>query len=59
MTIYTERGYRDRHEYLRELALTYSVPVGFVLTLAGLLGPNEDFDGLVTGLEDYSDMYSV
>lgn len=59
MTIYTEKGFRDRNEYLRELALTYGIPVRFVLTLADLLGPNEDFDGLVTGLEDYSDMYSV
>ena len=59
MTIYTEKGFRDRHEYLRELALTYGIPVGFVLTLADLLGPNEDFDGLVMGLEDYADMYSV
>lgn len=54
MTIYTEKGYRDRHEYLRELALTYGIAVRFVLAVADLLGPGEDFDGLVSSLEDYA-----
>jgi len=58
MNVYVENGYRNRKHYLESLADIYSVPLNTVLMLAELLGPNEDFDGLVTGLEDYSDVLS-
>ena len=52
MSIYEENGYADRKDYLRGLAEEYGTKV---YILADLLGPNEDFDGLVTGLEDMYD----
>ena len=52
MNPYTENGFADRQDYLRSLCDEY--PEDMVFALADLLGPNEDFDGLVTSLEDYS-----
>jgi len=51
--IYQEKGYRDRKHYLRSLADNYDVPYKVVLSIAEFLGPNEDFDGLITEIEDY------
>jgi hypothetical protein len=50
--IYQMNGYKDRNDYLRQLAEDYGVDLDTVYALADLLGPNEDFDGLVTQLED-------
>ena len=50
--IYRAKGYNDRNDYLRQLAEDYGVDLDTVYALADLLGPNEDFDGLVTQLED-------
>jgi hypothetical protein len=55
MTIYTERGYRNRDEYLRAVALEHGVPLQAVLLAADILGPNEDFDGLISAMEDYAE----
>ena len=33
-----------------------SVPITVVLGIANMLGPNEDFDGLVSALEDAENM---
>jgi len=52
--IYTDNGYTDRAEYLDSLAEEYGMDINVVLSLAEILGPNEDFDGLVTTLQDYS-----
>ena len=51
--IYVENGYADRKEYLECLSDEYSVDIDIVKNLADLLGPEEDFDGLVTSLADY------
>jgi hypothetical protein len=53
--IYTNNGYADRAEYLDSLAEEYEIDIDVVLNLAEILGPNEDFDGLVTTLQDYSE----
>ena len=45
-----------RTEYLCQLAEEYEVSKSLVFTLAHMLGPDEDFDGLITELEDNSDM---
>jgi hypothetical protein len=50
--IYTEQGYKSRTDYLKSLSEEYGVPLDVVHSLAGLLGPNEDFDGLISALED-------
>ena len=55
MNPYTENGYDSREDYLKSLAEDYGVDLETVKMLADLLGPNEDFDGLVTSLQDYSD----
>ena len=54
MTIYQEEGYANRIEYLESLAEDYGVPVKTVFAIASILGPEEDFDALVTEVEDYS-----
>lgn len=59
MSIYTEHGYANRAEYLRQLAEEFEVPIDVVFTLADLLGKSEDFDGLVSALEDYADLESL
>jgi hypothetical protein len=55
MNEYTENGYKDRHDYLTALADETGVDMETVFTLASLLGPSEDFDGLVTTLEDMAE----
>ena len=46
---------RSRRQYLHDLAGEYELPLDVVLSLASLLGPSEDFDGLVTELGDIAD----
>ena len=50
--VYQENGYDDRNTYLRSLAEDYGVPFDAVIAIAEVLGPEEDFDGLVSSLED-------
>ena len=50
--IYQENGYADRDDYLTCLSEDYGVPIEDVYCLAEMLGENEDFDGLVSALED-------
>ena len=57
MTIYQEHGFETRADYLEDLAETLGVDLRTVEILAELLGPSEDFDGLVTSLEDYAEGY--
>jgi hypothetical protein len=52
---YTSQGFVNRREYLESLCEEYDRTAVFFL--ADMLGPNEDFDGLVTSLEDYADEY--
>ena len=53
---YRERGHPGRRSYLEELARESEVPLDTVLMMAEVLGPGEDFDGLVVELEDYAEM---
>lgn len=55
MSIYTENGYKSRKEYLNSLAEEFGIDKNTVYMLASMLGPTEDFDGLVTSLEDYAE----
>jgi len=52
MSIYEDEGYKDREDYLRQLADENEVDYDTVLALAEMLGENEDFDGLVTSIQD-------
>lgn len=49
---YIEEGYNSRCEYLDGLAEQFGIDKSAVYALADILGPNEDFDALVTELED-------
>ena len=49
---YIENGYEDRKHYLKCIAEDYNVPLQLVYELATLLGKSEDFDGLISALED-------
>jgi len=53
MDVYQQNGFENRRAYLASLAEEYSPTA--VYALADVLGPNEDFDGLVTALEDAAD----
>lgn len=55
MSIYTENGYDSRKHYLECLSEDYGVDKETVFALANMLGSNEDWDGLVTLLEDLQD----
>ena len=52
MNEYQLNGYANRKEYLEELCEEY--PRDIVYALSDILGSSEDFDGLITSLEDYS-----
>lgn len=54
--IYKERGYKTRYKYLEHLADLYEVDLECVLDVADMLGPTEDFDGLIAMLDDYGFM---
>lgn len=56
MNIYQQQGYESRTEYLQSVAEDFGCSLGTVLQIAQVLGPSEDFDGLITNLEDYLDM---
>ena len=51
---YTNNGFRDRADYLESLKDEY--PAKAVELLSDILGPNEDFDGLVTDLQDFDQL---
>jgi hypothetical protein len=57
MNIYLQNGFENRKEYLNSLAEDFGIPVKQVYLLANLLGENEDFDGLISSLEDYADEF--
>lgn len=51
--IYVQNGFKNRGEYLHYLAESYGMEFITVVTIADMLGEEEDFDGLVSQLEDY------
>lgn len=54
MNVYQENGYKSRKDYLQSLAEEYEVDYQSVACLAVLLGSSEDFDALVSAVEDIS-----
>lgn len=55
MSVYTENGYKSRKDYLKSIAEDYGVPYIYVAELACMLGESEDFDGLISEIEDAID----
>ena len=54
--VYQENGFSSRDKYLSTLAEDYGISKFEVCSIAEILGENEDFDGLILTLEDYSMM---
>lgn len=52
-TPYINAGFPNRRAYLESLCEEY--PRARVAALSNALGPSEDFDGLITMLEDAAD----
>jgi len=52
VSIYQDNGFENRREYLASLAEDFGLPFETVLNVAYMLGRSEDFDALVTTLED-------
>ena len=50
--IYKRHGYDSREEYLESLADDFGIDPERVYMMADILGESEDFDALVTELED-------
>jgi hypothetical protein len=57
MNTYQREGYDNRRAYLLSLAVDTGVDIDIVMALADMLGETEDFDGLVTSLEDFAEGY--
>lgn len=55
--VYKNNGYASRSHYLECLSDTYNVPLDTVEALADLLGEVEDYDGLVTALQDIEETF--
>lgn len=55
--IYQQNGFENRKDYLNALADEYGVPTNVVYSVASMLGASEDFDGLVSSIQDYADEY--
>jgi len=53
--IYVENGYENREDYLHCMSEDYGVSIDTVYSLAYMLGESEDFDGLISALEDLED----
>lgn len=47
----------NRKKYLQELAQDFGLPFEVAFEIAEMLGENEDYDALLTTLEDYLDEY--
>ena len=54
MNDYQANGYTSRRHYLDSLADDFGLDPATVYMMADLLGPAEDFDGLVNALDDYT-----
>lgn len=55
--IYKLKGYANRAAYLQGLAEENGLELDIVLAISDMLGPYEDFDGLVSMIEDATYMY--
>jgi hypothetical protein len=55
-SVYAANGYRDREDYLNSLANDRGIERMAVDMIAGMLGETEDFDGLVTALDDFENL---
>lgn len=57
--VYKEAGFEGRENYLNYLSDEYGVDIDIINALAELLGPSEDFDGLISSLDDFSNTNDI
>ena len=50
--IYNQKGYKNRKDYLVSIADEYGIEESTVFFIANILGEAEDFDGLISTIED-------
>jgi hypothetical protein len=50
---YTEKGYKNRIDYFNSLSERFNIDITAVYSLSDVMGIDEDFDGLVSSLDDY------
>ena len=50
--IYIQNGYNSRQDYLQSLADEYDLQIDTVLLAAEIMGESEDWDGLISMLQD-------
>jgi hypothetical protein len=55
-SVYQKNGYDSREDYLQCMSEDYNVPLDVVKTLADIM-PGEEFDGLISALEDAEGMF--
>lgn len=55
--VYEQMGYKDRTSYLKSLAAEYGTDMLFVSSIAEVFGENEDFDGLISSLNDFFHLF--
>ncbi len=46
-------GFDDREQYLESIADPYDVSIDLAYAVTDILGPDEDFDGLVAAIGDF------
>ncbi len=56
---YKKAGYDTREGYLNDLAVRYNINPMIISGLAEMLENEEDFDGLVSAIEDMDDLISA
>lgn len=56
---YREDGCEGRIDHFLGLHLNYGADLAAIIELAELLGPDEDFDGLVTSIEDAAEGFGI
>lgn len=56
--IYMRNGYTNREAYVLEMADEYDVSADGVRALINLLGDEEAFDGVVSGMDELMEMES-
>ena len=56
---YKKAGYETREDHLNDLAVRYNINPMIISGLAEMLENEEDFDGLVSAIEDMDDLISA
>lgn len=55
-SIYEQNGFKDRIGYLKSVANDFGTDMMVVIGIAEILGENEDLDGLISTLEDMTEI---